>query len=708
MAIFKGQNTLLNGLYSYWSMDSNANDLWRNNDSTTINGASQNSGGILNNCYYFDGIDDYIELTDSENLFDLSTRSVSLWFKTPDWSYSNDLGMIVTQASEDLSYGGIAIYWNSSNLRLVIGRDPNALNYSRSLLSTNEWYHVVITSEFDVINKYYINGELKNTTYSNRSGGSASHKNTNFTIGADRLVTRRHPKMYFDEFGFWNRILSETEISLLYNMYNQSQGLSSFSYIPKFARSNLKKDILSYWKFEESSGDAIDSIGIYSGTSNNITYQAEGIIDKCYSFSKTSNSYIEVSNPSDFEIGTENWTYSLWFNTDTTITATDTTWLGLLTSTNSGYSNYFFARMETGGLIRFTAADGTNPMCLIFSQNGFNDGEWHHLCVSYMSDDYEWRMYIDGNLEGISTNINSAINNTQEFRIGCIYGTISDSDPRDYFDGLIDEVSVWKKTLSHEDIRLLYNYGQARSLDTFKQAPKKIGYGLLTDLISYWSFDENANDLHRDNDGSINGATHTNGFYDKGYYFDGTDDYITGDDFLNNETKGTISCWFKTDNITSNGVLFYHGDSAVGSTNACLFLYVRSSTGDVSIRMRRNGGGGYQQATTNSFNDNEWHHCVVSYDGEGVSGSYKCYIDGVEENFPVVDSDESIGWVKESSDTQVHTEYRFGSWNRVFGDGLLFKGDIDEFGIWRKVLTETEIKYLYNKGQGITYHNLRY
>ena len=76
----------------------------------------------------------------------------------------------------------------------------------------------------------------------------------------------------------------------------------------------------------------------------------------------------------------------------------------------------------------------------------------------------------------------------------------------------------------------------------------------MTDLVSYWSFDSNANDIHDTYDFGVTGATlDSDGILNNSYYFDGVDDYMTlpsfsRDSTLNNKAM-SVSVWVKLDEL---------------------------------------------------------------------------------------------------------------------------------------------------------------
>jgi hypothetical protein len=103
----------------------------------------------------------------------------------------------------------------------------------------------------------------------------------------------------------------------------------------------------------------------------------------------------------------------------------------------------FLLRTVNGG--EFLIINDSIPYKVTTSTN-VNDGSWHHIVATY--DGSEMRLYVDGKLENTSTEFsgNLPINN-RSVRIG------------EKLTGIIDEVAIFNRVLTANDIQLLYNSG---------------------------------------------------------------------------------------------------------------------------------------------------------------------------------------------------------------------------------------------------------
>jgi hypothetical protein len=182
------------------------------------------------------------------------------------------------------------------------------------------------------------------------------------------------------------------------------------------------------------------------------------------------------------------------------------------------------------------------------------------------------------------------------------------------FDGYIDEIGIWHKSLNHEEVKSLYNEGKARVLNTFKQVPKKIGWGLLDNLVSYWNLSD-ANDDHRNYNGSVNGATQGKpGIIDNSYYFDGTDDRITmiydWDSMI--DTTYSVSVWMYVLNTSNSQYALWSGANTTSGTRNIGFAFLIRNTGNIRAWIRDDQNDEVYVETSMTPYLNDWsHHCMV-------------------------------------------------------------------------------------------------
>jgi len=226
--------SLTNGLIVYYPFSGNANDLSGNNLNASLNNTTltKDRFGNINSAYLFDGISSFINTPIIEKGF--SNISVSLWFKTsvggqiyqgsriinsyPNSQFGTRMDIIPTNAT--------GLYFGSDGDGYTDGVGTNNNNYT-----DNNWHHVIgiwSSNNSTKINpsqfKIYIDGILvpQTTKTSVGFGGLGDHAliplNGTNTLIIGKWRTSNSNSIFsgsIDEFRYYNRILTQTEITYL-------------------------------------------------------------------------------------------------------------------------------------------------------------------------------------------------------------------------------------------------------------------------------------------------------------------------------------------------------------------------------------------------------------------------------------------------------------------------------------------------------------
>lgn len=217
-------------LVAYYPFNANSNDESGNLNHGVVTGAVLTSDrfGNLNSAYEFDGIDDYILVSNSTslNIFN-SDLTITMWIyndnpSLTDTSYKGiSKGGWSTGAGYELLYSN---YWNNGTFHFTTGSSGN--NVFSFNTYTNQW--IMLTATYDnatLTKKMYING-VEQTSSTQGVAGLASST-------ADLYIGRRNPsnsysgfvKGKMDDIRIYNAKLTDAEILNLYNF--NSLGVAS-------------------------------------------------------------------------------------------------------------------------------------------------------------------------------------------------------------------------------------------------------------------------------------------------------------------------------------------------------------------------------------------------------------------------------------------------------------------------------------------------
>jgi len=226
---------------------------------------------------------------------------------------------------------------------------------------------------------------------------------------------------------------------------------------------------------------------------------------------------------------------------------------------------------------------------------------------------------------------------------------------------------------------------------SFSQVPS---YVPTNGLVGYWPFNGNANDESGNgNNGTVNGATLTTDRFNSlnlAYHLDGNGDniYVANSLFDNGSVGFSLSIWYNLDQFQNpnNG-------------NSSHILFNTSPHNGLGLDMNWSGSSKYSiflgngtpanSWNTSIFNSesnqniaiNSWHNVVLVKSGN----TYSLYIDGVFD----------INWISNTTISPYFYKMYFGAADPDVSNEVII-GDIDDIGIWNRILTQQEITDLYN------------
>jgi len=211
---------------------------------------------------------------------------------------------------------------------------------------------------------------------------------------------------------------------------------------------------ISYWKLDEAGGTtAFDSAGFNHGTVYG-AHWTSGQVSSALDFDGM-NDYVDIPYDSSLDIdASDGITLSLWFRLNSHPDSLNQgPMFGLYDSTGAGTKNYLAIMKSTYGNVIAWDQWPTTPYGWIESIRPDLD-TWYHVTV--VEDSSYRAIYINGSLD-VSDNTPESYegNPPDTIRIGC---RADDWAPY-YFDGTIDEVAIYDRVLSADEIQEHYQNG---------------------------------------------------------------------------------------------------------------------------------------------------------------------------------------------------------------------------------------------------------
>lgn len=209
-----------------------------------------------------------------------------------------------------------------------------------------------------------------------------------------------------------------------------------------------EEGLVGYWSFDEEQDNiAYDS----SGNGNNGTiYDAirvDGISGRALSFD--GRDYVEFGDKAGLEINGD-WSFSGWIKTEDSSKEPTIIVKGMYTIYLSGHALVLNCGKIKFGLININLIGGS-----ISSNSTVNLGKWKHIGITRNGTSGEVKIYIDGLMD--NTKILPTGSADAPSRYNFLMGMGEGSN--NYFNGVIDEVCIYNRVLSAEEIETLYEVG---------------------------------------------------------------------------------------------------------------------------------------------------------------------------------------------------------------------------------------------------------
>lgn len=269
-----------NGLVGWWPFNGNANDESGNGNNGTVNGATLTTDrfGVAAEAYNFDGVDDYIDIGNNNNL-NSNIISISVWYNALDYGSAAQgyQGNLVSKR-EQSGWGGayqLALASNPINLvyapYTIGGQNGNVYSTEQAI---GQWVHVVYVHDL-VSARIYINGILSGTTIV--SGGLTPNTlPVWFGSRPNAGVNSCFLNGQLDDIGIWNRALTEAEIATLFAGCNlsvttqpQDQSVNASAGTASFITASSSATATYQWQTNLGLGfQNLSNAGQYSGSTS--------------------------------------------------------------------------------------------------------------------------------------------------------------------------------------------------------------------------------------------------------------------------------------------------------------------------------------------------------------------------------------------------------------------------------------------------------
>ena len=452
----QGGNASTRGLAAQWHAEGTMLDGVGGKDGIPHGGVTF-APGRVGKAFSFDGRTGYIEVPSSPSISPTGPFSVAGWVRYTRL-YNDISGSVILAKGQDVYEAPVDYTLSVSHLRKLRPHVmvPAGWTYfdCETTLEPDTWYHVAMV--YDGANlKGYVNGELDG---SQPARGPVQATDESFKIGAYAPVNGGQTKAFWtgqiDELTLYNRALSDSEIKDIYTAAGGSPDSPPRKNTGPIAR----------W---HADGNGRDSVGTNHAFSLRGVEFAKGVFGQAFKFNGDGASVNIMGSPA-LDLANQV-TVEFWMKADSDNKMQG--YQGLVTSEFYGVSiaNGYSSGM---GVMFFISTDGgaqTAPSSWpnTADANGggapVSAGRWHHIAGTY--DGTKLQLYMDGRPQGRPAYHSGPISPMQRgnfISIGSEEGRTLESEVTHtrYFNGLIDEVGLYERALSAEEIAEIYGVGR--------------------------------------------------------------------------------------------------------------------------------------------------------------------------------------------------------------------------------------------------------
>ena len=440
-------------LTSYWTFDNTLDDAAgtlsgsasSTNDTLSFQGSGSGYGdGLFGSAGYSGNGNGYAEVADTPDIGENNgIISISLWARVENFDASRN-----TLISKGEGNNYRIARENNTDFVGFAGGNPD-INSAPNVINDGQWHHILATAAPSSGSLLYVDGVL---VASDSSPAALINSNVSLFIGANPERAGREWNGEIDDVALWHRVLSAAEAAQIYNAGSDGQSLEQVvldaSSPPNGATSFYAEELTAYWSFDDT---LEDSAGILPGSSNTtddtLTFQGTGSgygagLFGSAGYTGNGNGHAEVADTPDVDEGGGTISISLW----TRVNNFNRGWQAMLSKGEN--SNFRLARRNNTDFAAFAGGNGdidSNPTSI-------NDNQWHHIAAT--AGQSGSLLYIDGVL--VNSNSNPATLTNQDFPL--MIGNNPQSETRQW-DGEIDDVALWHRELSAEEISDIHNAG---------------------------------------------------------------------------------------------------------------------------------------------------------------------------------------------------------------------------------------------------------
>lgn len=202
---------------------------------------------------------------------------------------------------------------------------------------------------------------------------------------------------------------------------------------------------------DEASGSRVDTVASISLTDNNTVASTTGKLSTAADFEASNSEYLSCSDHANLSMGDIDFTIMVWVNAESF--GADRNIYSKQAGSGIEYDLYyqssnqrFIFRVSTSGFASYGTVEANNL-------GTPSTGTWYMIICWHDSVANTINIQVNNGTANSTSYSGGSYNSTNDFTVG------SNHSPGQYWDGLIDELTIWKRVVTADEKTSLYNGG---------------------------------------------------------------------------------------------------------------------------------------------------------------------------------------------------------------------------------------------------------